>query len=163
MNEGAQNQAPWWGDVCIPSGETRFWRIGPLHLWISRSAREWRVAHRLEKDPFDDTLIVNEPREEPQPRWRRVLAPGPDEMRFTRFGTRETTEELRVTPVQGDRPLVVNLRVPFVLLVLAGAVFWAVEPWRAAARPPHSARSGKGLICPDSAPMRSFCRPLQPG
>jgi hypothetical protein len=61
-------------------------------------------------------LTVNEPGEEPEVVWDRMVAPEPGDLRFTRFGHRDTTEELRLLPAHADRPLVVNVRVPFVLL-----------------------------------------------
>jgi len=61
MAEDDEKTKDWWGSYRVPVGQTRHWRIGPLHLWIQRLAGEWRLAWRNDEDHLDATLEIDQP------------------------------------------------------------------------------------------------------
>ena len=91
-----------WGDFALAEGVTGYWRIGPLELWVSNLAHEWRVAYRQEDDPLESTVTVAIPAE---------TAP-PEEVEHLRFGFGKTGTGLTLAPVLADRAVVVKPEVP---------------------------------------------------
>nr|MBC8426502.1 hypothetical protein [bacterium] len=64
----------WWGQFEFAAGETRTWRLGPLEMWISRTAAEYRVAVR--RDPDGDLSAL-----QGGPPWGGPVAPDAGEGR----------------------------------------------------------------------------------
>jgi len=94
----------WWGEFPVGRSDVRFWQVGPLRLWITRSDGEWRLAFLGGDDSMDATLDVNEPvREEDVDPAAAVV----------RFGFRKPGESVRILPALPDRHLVVNPVTPF--------------------------------------------------
>lgn len=96
---------PWWEPVALERGETRFWEIGPVRLWATRMAQEWRVSTRTGPDPLAADLSV---------------APGAgppvdDDAAVTRYGFGDTPRLARLLPATADRPVVVESNSPFVV------------------------------------------------
>lgn len=85
-----------WKPMTLSAGDDRLVEIGPLRLWIRRTAHEWRLA-----------WVGNEPHSEP-------LGPGlavddpPDQAKWNRWAASAGHDELRLVPVLPDRPLVVR-------------------------------------------------------
>jgi hypothetical protein len=46
----------WWGPSKVQPGQTGYWRIGPLRLWIQRLEGEWRIVHEQGSDSLDASL-----------------------------------------------------------------------------------------------------------
>jgi hypothetical protein len=96
---------PWWGEFSIGEDEERFWQIGPLKLWLRRSAEEWRMTCERTDDPLDASLVVaGLPPRAPHPQSPAI-----------RFGFRRTNEMIELVPVLADRAVIVNPATPFVV------------------------------------------------
>jgi hypothetical protein len=67
----------WWGKFSVEEGSTAYWRVGPLEIWIMRTAREWRIGTCREESNADSILVVDDTDESshPQPsertEWQR--------------------------------------------------------------------------------------------
>ncbi len=84
--------------------DTLYWRIGPLHLWITRRRTEWRVVQERTGDPLDTALTVAEPADLPAESPTRFVS---------RFGFTATDEQVELRPRLADRPVIVNPATPF--------------------------------------------------
>ena len=91
-----------WGDFELPEGATGHWHVGPLNLWISNLAHEWRVAYSEEDDPVSSALAVTLP----------AAAAPPEQAEHLRFGFGKTGTGLTLAPVLADRSVVVKPEVP---------------------------------------------------
>lgn len=49
----------WWGHVVFHEDGTRYHRIGPFEIWLTRRSGEWHVAHRCGENAIDDSVIVD--------------------------------------------------------------------------------------------------------
>jgi hypothetical protein len=108
----------WWGEFEIPLDETRYWRIGPLHLWIRRTAKDWRIVRESEGDGSGADCLVAQP----PPR-----EPSGDSVPL-RLGFRRTADELAIAPRLPDRPVVVNPESPFSIPAGEEITFYAGCP-----------------------------------
>lgn len=97
----------WWSEVELPEGQTRHWRLGPLSMWMTRGALEWRLVHTYGADPVDTSLIIGAP---PPPQ------PPDDPARTHRFGTGGRGTSLKLEPRLADRPVVVKPESPFTVM-----------------------------------------------
>ena len=95
-------QTSWWGDFELAEGVTGYWRVGPLELWVSNLAHEWRIHYRREDAALDDTLSVAIPAETAADEHTESL----------RFGFGKTGTKLNLLPVLADRSVVVKPEVP---------------------------------------------------
>jgi hypothetical protein len=95
----------WWGEFALATGETRRWRMGPFGLWITRLAKEIRVATR--EDPTGDPVAVlaGESCDEPPP----------DDAAVVRYGVRDGAGKLQVGPATADRAAVVKSETEYVV------------------------------------------------
>jgi len=98
----------WWGKFSIQEGATAYWRVGPLEIWITRTAKEWRIGTCRDDSGADSILVVDDSGESSQPQ------PG-ERTEWQRFGFRQTTETVVLTPLLAPRPLVVKPETKFVL------------------------------------------------
>lgn len=91
----------WWQPHQL--GESGCWHVavGPLSLYLERTASEWLVAHQ--RHPDDESL-------------HRVLHQSLDErptdVKFQRYVFRQTPSAFRLLPCLMDRPVVVKTRQP---------------------------------------------------
>jgi hypothetical protein len=108
----------WWGRFEFASGETRLWRLGPLEMWISRTAAEYRVAVR--RDPGGDlsALLAGEP-------W---TDPVPDDAETVRYGVREAARRLEVAPAAADRAVIVKAESEFIVAPGGAATAFVSSP-----------------------------------
>ncbi len=97
-----------WGRFELEASERGHWRIGPLTLWIERTADEWRVATKPGDDPWDETFFVECP-----------LPPSaespPEDVTWHRFGFKATESAVVVTPRVSDRAVVSRPEMPVTL------------------------------------------------
>lgn len=91
-----------WGGFEIAEGVTGYWRVGPLNLWVSNLAHEWRVYYRQEDDPLDTSLTIAIPAES-------APSEGAENLRF---GFGKTGTKLMLSPVLADRAVVVKPELP---------------------------------------------------
>jgi hypothetical protein len=106
--EEPTTQTPWWGKFTVGENTTAHWRVGPLEFWVTRSATEWLIGTYGHGDSSDRTLIVNNADSPSQ------SLPN-DEVEWQRFGFRQTTETIALTPLLAPRSLVVKPEIQFVL------------------------------------------------
>jgi hypothetical protein len=99
---------PWWGKFSIPENTTAYWRVGPLEMWITRTAKEWRIGTVGHDDVTDPALVVNNLDESSQPQPNELVD-------WQRLGFRQTTETIVLIPLLAARPLVVKPETKFVL------------------------------------------------
>lgn len=104
------SQAPagqwWWGDFDIPLGQSGHWHIGPLDLWLTHLAGEWRIGHRLGEEPLANDVRLEIP----------LAGPVPDtDVIWQRFGFRSEPDRVTVRPALADRPVVVKPDMPLAL------------------------------------------------
>lgn len=94
-----------WNEFEIDSQASGHWKIGPLHLWITRFKNEWRIANTSSHDPEDRQVEIESP----------YLGVMPENLNSNRFGGKETEATVRFTPSLADRPVVIRPEMPFYL------------------------------------------------
>lgn len=95
----------WWGQFEFATGETRAWRLGPLEMWVSRTAAEYKVAARRDPDGDLSALRVGE-------MWD---GPVPEDTETVRYGVRESSRRLEVMPAPADRAIIVKSESEFIV------------------------------------------------
>ena len=95
----------WWGRFDFAPGDMRAWRLGPLEMWIARTAAEYRVSLRRDPEGDPSGLRAGE----------IVTDPAPAEAETTRFGVRESARRLDVTPATADRAVIVKAETDFIV------------------------------------------------
>lgn len=103
---GAPAAARWWGDTELTPGVLRAWRIGPFHLWVRASAREWRFWTAASGDTMADELVLGA--ETPE-------GDVPQDAVLTRVGLSSRPPVLRLWPALADRDVVVRPDTPVVV------------------------------------------------
>jgi hypothetical protein len=98
----------WWGKFSIALDTLTYWRVGPMEIWIARTAKEWRIGTRGHNELTDPSLVVNCVENVPSPT-------SADDVDWRRFGFRKTTETVELSPLLASRPLVVRPETTFVL------------------------------------------------
>ena len=96
--------AAWWGKWHLELGETRFWRVGPLELWVERRRHEWLIRRRRSGDPMDSALEVATERTPPE---------DDASLEIDRVAGEETDGRLTLSPRLADRAVIVRPRSPF--------------------------------------------------
>lgn len=106
MTAKADRSLGWWGDFKLEAGATRCWRIGPLGLWIHRTAHEWRLAYEWSESDSPDA-----------PDWRiEADCEMPEAAaHLERHVFRRTANPLSLRPLLADRPVVTSPRLPVYL------------------------------------------------
>jgi len=101
---------PWWGPVTLDEGAGGRWAVGPLTLWLYRSAQEWRILHRPPSDPTTAS--------DPMLNRSRVTVPIPDDdltalfetdddaLTISRYSFRRAEPRVSLQPALADRPVV---------------------------------------------------------
>jgi hypothetical protein len=104
---GNSTSPAWWGKYSIEPDQTVYWRIGPLEIWVWRTAREWRIGTRNHPDLNHAVVVINQ-NHGPQP-------PSDETIKWNRFGFRQTTATLELKPFPAPRPVVVSPETTFLL------------------------------------------------
>jgi hypothetical protein len=107
----------WWGEFQLELGACRYWRIGPLSLWVTRLEREWQVAHRWSDDPLDSTY---------EPARADVEIPAGIERR--RYLFVDGGKRLSLTPRVADRPVVARPEQPLIIPAGESATLYVASP-----------------------------------
>ncbi len=94
-----------WNEFQIDTKASGHWKIGPLHLWITRYKNEWRIGSTSSNDPEDRKIEIETP----------FKGEFPLEIDTNRFGGKETEATVRLTPAMADRPVVIRPEMPFYL------------------------------------------------
>ena len=119
MAEQKRKNKPWWGSYELPVACPGRWRLGPLSLTIQRLQKEWRVAHEQAAEPYDDSCSVSIGVEAEQPL---------DVADVTRFAMSETSENVTLSPVLADRPVIVRPDDPVSIVPRETAVIFMSTP-----------------------------------
>lgn len=112
---------PWWGKFSVALDTLTYWRIGPIEIWITRTAKEWRIGTRRHDELNDSSLVVNSVEEVPPP-------PSTGDVDWRRIGFRKTTEAIELAPLLAPRPLVVQPETTFVLPQKEEATVYVSSP-----------------------------------
>lgn len=107
----------WWGEFELELGACRFWRIGPLSLWVTRHEHEWQVAHRWSDDPFDDTY-----------EHARSDVEIPAQLERRRYLFVDGGKRLSLTPRVADRPVVARPEQPLIIPAGEAATLYVASP-----------------------------------
>lgn len=99
----------WWGAWPLDMEQAHCWRIGPLELMARRWPNEWRLAWRYGVDPLEAVLETRYAELEEFPDTRD------GGWEVMRFGFKESTKALSLSPRTADRPVVVRPELPFYL------------------------------------------------
>tara|TARA_R110002049_G_scaffold84501_10_gene215029 strand:+ start:72 stop:857 length:786 start_codon:yes stop_codon:yes gene_type:complete len=94
-----------WNEFQINLKSSGHWKIGPMHLWITRYKNEWRIGTTTTHDPEDRLVDIEVP----------FSGDFPEELDTNRFGGSETESTVRLTPTLADRPVVIRPETPFYL------------------------------------------------
>lgn len=83
--------------------------MGPSTLWLYRTATDWRVIHRLSRDPTATDPMVN--RSEvvlpaPEVDMEEVLSRKDEDLQTSRYSFHQTESRIVLHPVLADRPVV---------------------------------------------------------
>jgi len=97
----------WWGSFEVDLGQTRYWRIGPLSLWIKRQETEWRLSFESSRDPLDSSLEVKPPDAD---------VPIPESAEVRRVGMRQTDGTIVLRPALADRAVISRPEIPLGIL-----------------------------------------------
>lgn len=87
---------PWWGEFNLNEGETAYWRVGPLMLWIRRTEEGVAVAHHRGDDALDSMVGVDLPPLGHLP---------PDDIGWDRFSFAQMGSKITLIPRLADRPV----------------------------------------------------------
>ena len=114
MNEDLNLLEPW-KPAPIEDGQTLYWQIGPLKLWVSRCGHEWLVTSR--EDPEDEETVVTAGAEQV-----------PKELEWRRWAGGEEANVVQLVPVTPTRPVVVRPRHPLAFPPGSDGIFYARIP-----------------------------------
>tara|TARA_R110000868_G_scaffold117600_15_gene312547 strand:- start:54048 stop:54833 length:786 start_codon:yes stop_codon:yes gene_type:complete len=118
-----------WDEYQIDLQSSGHWKIGPLHLWVTRFKNEWRISSLSNHDPDDRTIEIEVPFKQPLS----------EDLETNRFGGKETTPSIRFTPVLADRPVVIRPEMPFYLPSTEEVTIYVSTPlWLNITVEPHS-------------------------
>jgi hypothetical protein len=102
MNDKNNQARAWWRDYELDEGQTGWWRIGPMQLFVQRRPSEWRVSWLSAGDPKDVAAEVELPSDrEP-----------PEDASSSRFTCARTHPRLSLSPRLADRPVVIKPETP---------------------------------------------------
>jgi len=96
FGEIGQKTKPWWGTFTVEEGQSRFWRVGSVIIFVDRFTNEWHIASAPVEKSSDD---LNEEAE---------LDLEKHKFNFKTF-TFKTQAELSINPILADRPLASKL------------------------------------------------------
>lgn len=95
----------WWGRFDFADDEAGQWRIGPSKIAVQRHQNEWRIVQQQVGDSDDDALSFEVP---------TVLEEELElNAKVRRYMFRQTAQQLVVTPMLADRPVIIRPKTPF--------------------------------------------------
>lgn len=95
----------WWGNFEFKADQTRIWQLGPLTMWVTRTAAEFRVATL--RDPEADSPNIHA--------GELTDNPAAENADLVRYGVRDSVHKLEVTPVTADRAAIVKSQTTFIV------------------------------------------------
>ncbi len=109
MEDPTPASTPWWGAFSLEEDTGGCWKVGPSTLWLYRTATDWRVMHRLSRDPTAADPMVN--RSEvvvpvPDAEMADVLAGEDEELQTSRYSFHRSESRVVLQPALADRPVV---------------------------------------------------------
>ena len=107
----------WWGSYELSCGASRYWRIGPLSVWVTRLEHEWQVAHCWSDDPFDAALEI-----------ARDDVEVPADLAPRRYLFADSSSLLNLTPRVADRPVVARPELPLIIPAGEAATIYMASP-----------------------------------
>lgn len=105
-----------WKPHAVEVGETLFFSLGALRLWIYRGQQEWLIAHELEAEKRNAPLVEvsDTPRDESR--------------EWTRWILDEKVEKVHLRPQLPNRPLIVRPELPMSLMPRKSVQFFIEIP-----------------------------------
>ena len=100
---------PWWGPVGLDEDTGGRWDIGPLTLWLYRSAQEWRILHRPESSPATADPMLNRSRVTmpvSDDEFTALYETKDDALTISRYSFRRAVDRVSLQPALADRPVV---------------------------------------------------------
>jgi len=142
--------APWGSFQLEPEAWAR-WGVGPLALWVCRTASDWRIAMSRGDDPFDHDTAHEAASSEPAP-----------DAELHQFVARSTSGRVHVAPALADRAVVVRPEQAPTPLPGDEATTYVVSPIRAPVRVEEPSRFPDG---PPPVPLSAtrFAAATPPG
>jgi hypothetical protein len=102
MANNEQQPASWWGDYTVSSGQTSYWNIGPLSVFIRRLEKEWDVIYKR-IDAGDNIGSWQ---------YSQHAEIAPDDFEHERYVFASTNEKLTISPLLADRSVVIRPETP---------------------------------------------------
>jgi len=81
-----------WGEILLKDGQTRYFTVGDLHLWLRFRDEEVWIAHGY-KDELKGKIKAENP---------------PPKVEWSRWADKSVSSDIRIQPIFPDLPLVVN-------------------------------------------------------
>jgi hypothetical protein len=103
FREFGEKSTAWWGTFQVESGQSRFWRVGNVVVFVDRFTNEWHIASSEVADvtqKSDKELVAGE-----------QVQVTSNELSFKTF-TFRTQAEISLSPVLADRSLASKLERP---------------------------------------------------
>lgn len=110
----------WWGEVALPAGRERRWRLGPGSTVLRRAPDSWWIRHEGGADPRSEAFEVVDL--EASDAWE---SGGDVNQRLAFEGD---VPALEVVPMTPDRPLVLELEHPTLVLSGESVMLWVQVP-----------------------------------
>jgi hypothetical protein len=114
----------WWGEFELELGASRYWRIGPLSLWVTRLDHEWQVAHRWSEDPLDGTYELSPD----DAAGKHAEVEIPEGLERRRYLFAENSKRLSLTARVADRPVVARPEQPLIIPAGESATLYVASP-----------------------------------
>jgi hypothetical protein len=106
LNGKEKADTDWWGEFALPQEQKRYWRIGPLQLWVEYFPGELRVHYLTGRDPLEARSQIGV----------ETAEAIPEEATTLRFAGRSLKPHIWLEPALADRFIVVRPEVAFQLL-----------------------------------------------
>lgn len=94
-----------WQSYDLAEGQTGYWKVGPLKMWITRYANEWKLGTLSTHDLEDRKVETKIPATD---------VPG-EGVEWHRYALKSTSATLTFKPMVSDRPMVIRPESPFSL------------------------------------------------
>ncbi len=106
-----------WHPTGVEAGKPYYWKIGSLHLWITKSGDEWLLASKQVAGDLDSKEVIVARAQEK-----------PEELLWNRFVFTEESNIIQLIPVLQDRAIVVGSEIPVKILPGGRALFFVNIP-----------------------------------
>ena len=111
-------QSIWTQTFTLKEGQTSYWQIGSMELWIARREGCLEIYQRQGSESHHNSLVVEMKTETPIPELSTVA----------RIALPEDDAVLRFAPLTADRPVVVRPSQPFYVLARSEACLYLSTP-----------------------------------